>query len=383
MKALLSLIVLLTISVTATLGQNTSKKDSLLVEYYQTQRFADAADYLKKLYPEPLTDSKIISQLAYSSNMAGRLADAEGYYKRLYNADSTNLSILFNMAGINFRRGNNQKALTYYKKILGVDSTNAAVYKQMALISTQTADIAGAITYLIKANRLNPEDANTAFDLATYLISLKSYEQADKIITRALQADTANLLLLKGKAQALYMQKKYAETITVCDKLMSNFDHSSQVITYKGVSHFALKDYNNCINTFKIQDSVGTQNETSYYYMGMAYKALKDHNKAIFYLQKAIKEGISDNTGTYYAEIGNCYDQLHQPKMALKAYQRGITFNETPMAYYAIGAIYDTDLRDTVNAIRYYRKYLQMKPPFDKQKSFIDFSKQRIESLHR
>src|ERR1700753_1789440 len=87
--------------------QQTRKADeALLLEYYQNQRFSDAADYLKKTYPEPVGDMKVLTQLAYTSQMAGKLADAESYYQRIYNIDSTNTTVLFNLGAINIRRGN-------------------------------------------------------------------------------------------------------------------------------------------------------------------------------------------------------------------------------------------------------------------------------------
>jgi hypothetical protein len=58
--------------------------DALLLESYQDQHFGDALDYLKKRYPEPVTDLRALSGLAYTSQMAGKLADAESYYQRIY-----------------------------------------------------------------------------------------------------------------------------------------------------------------------------------------------------------------------------------------------------------------------------------------------------------
>ena len=90
--------------ISAAFGQQPAKADeTLLLEYYQSQRFADAADYLKKTYPEPVTDTKALTQLAYTSQMAGKLADAEGYYQRIYDRDSTNITVLFNLGAINIR----------------------------------------------------------------------------------------------------------------------------------------------------------------------------------------------------------------------------------------------------------------------------------------
>ncbi len=361
--------------------QKDPKTDSLLVEYYQTQRYAEAADYLKKVYPEPVQNPKIISQLAYTSNMAGRLPDAEGYYQRLYNIDSTSQSTLFSMASINMRRGNNIKAATFYKRILKTDSTNFNVYKQLALISQ--SDIVAQVGYLQKANHLNPQDANIAVDLSTLLIQFHQEATAEKIIDLALQADSANLLLLKGKAQVCYTLKKFSQTIDICTRLLANDDRSTQTISYKGISEFNLKNYSDCIKTFHLLDSAQAQSETSDYYLGMSHKALKQDAKAIFYLQRAIEQGISPNTDTYYSEIADSYDRLHLPKKAITAYQRGLTFGEKPIVYYAMASIYDSNLKDTMNAVKYYKKYLSVKPPVDKQQSYIDFTTRRITDLKR
>ncbi len=363
--------------------QKDPKTDSLLVEYYQTQKYGEAADYLKKIYPEPVENPKIISQLAYTSNMAGRLPDAEGYYQRLYDIDSTNIATLLNIAGINARRGKNARAIGFYKRILKIDSTNFNVYRQLANLSKTNADIVGNLTYLQKANTIDPENGDVAYDLASSLTLFGQNEQAEKIIDRALSADTANLLLLNGKAKVCYVLKKFQETVDVCKKLIANGGMVSEVINYKGISEFMLKKYPDCIATFHLLDSSSTQTETSYYYLGISHKALKQDVKAIYYLQKAIEEGISPNTDTYYSEMADSYDRLHLPKKALAAYQRGLTFGQKPMVYYAMASIYDSNLKDTMNAIKYYRKYLSAKPPVDKQQSYIDFTAKRITDLKR
>lgn len=383
MKYLYLLFLFLVFSDSLFAQQQDPKADSLLVEYYQSQRFIEAADFLSKRYPEPVTNPKIISQLAYTANMANKLPNAEAYYQRLYSIDSTSLPVLFNMAGINARRGNSTKAISFYKRILKIDSTNFTVYKQLALLASGTGDVTNEVIYLQKANRINPQDGNVAFDLATTYSSFHLENQAEKVIDVALKADSANLLLLRGKAQVCYTQKKYPETIAVCKNLIANYDRSSQVINYKGISEFNTQQYNDCIKTFRMLDSAGIHTETSYYYLGLSYKSVKDNNKAIYYLKKAIDEGISPNVGTYYSEIGDSYDHLHLPKKAVIAYQKGLTFGEIPMTYYALASVYDSNLKDTANAIKYYKRYLHAKPPIDKQRSFVDFTTRRITDLSR
>jgi len=360
--------------------QNIKADDSLLLEYYQTQRFSEAADYLKKTYPEPVSDVKILSGLAYASQMAGRLPDADGYYQRIYNADTTNIATLFNLGSINARRGNDAKAIGFYKKILIKDSTNFNVLKQMGTLSQNAGNVTDAMNYLRKANKINPVEPNVAYDLANFYLNFKLYKNADTVVYIALQADTSNLLLLFAKAQTVYRLEKYPETVEVCNKLIKSGDQISVVINMLGISYFHLNQYVNSINTFKILEQNQTPSETSYYYTAMSYKALKDQKMAIIYFNKAIKEAVSPNASSYYSEVGDSYDKLHQLKKSVNAYEKSLLYGVTPITYYALANMYDSELKNKNQALQNYRKYLKSNPP-QEQYSYITYAKRRIAEL--
>ncbi|MDF2432689.1 MAG: hypothetical protein JWP44_2320 [Mucilaginibacter sp.] len=380
MKSNLLLLVLTCLTTSLSAQQRNKTDDALLLEYYQTQHFAEAADYLKKTYPEPIADIKTLSSLAYASQMAGRLPDAEAYYQRIYAADTTNTAILFNLGSINARRGDNLKAITYYKKILLRDSTNFSVYKQMAVLSQNMGNIIAAINYLQKANKINVAEPDVAYDLVNYYITLKLFAKADTVVTTALQADTSNLLLLYGKAQVVYHLKKYPETVTLCNKLIQAGNQTNLIISMLGTSFFNLRNYNNCITTFKLLEDSKTASETSYYYTAMSYKALGNQATAVCYLDKAIKEAVSPNVGSYYSETGDSYDHMHQLKNAVKAFQKSLLYCIIPLTYYELANMYDMELKRKTLAMHYYKKYLNSDPP-ENQKSYINYVKRRILEL--
>jgi tetratricopeptide (TPR) repeat protein len=380
MKVFILILITILLNVPA-FAQETSKvNDALLLEYYQNQRFEDAANYLKTSYPEPVTDIKILSSLAYASAMAGKLPEAEDYYQRIYATDSTNTAILFNLGSINVRRGNSMKAITYYKKILLKDSTNFNVCKQMASLSQNMGNINDAISFFQKANKINPVEPDVAYDLTSFYIKLKLYTKADTIVTTALQADTANLLLLLGKAQIDYRLEKFPETVEVCSKLVRAGDQTSITISMLGTSYYHLKKYNDCINTFKLLELSKTANETSYYYTAMSYKAIGRQAIAVDYFEKAIKEAISENANSYYGEMADSYDRLHQLKNAVNAYQKSLLYGVMPLTYYALANLYDTELKNKKLALRYYKKYLTSNLP-ESQQSYRAYSKRRISEL--
>jgi tetratricopeptide (TPR) repeat protein len=380
MKSICLFIILVTLSIACFAQQKAD--NSILLDYYQNQRYAEASDYLKQTYTEPVTDAKALSQLAYTSQMAGRLADAENYYRRIYDIDSANTGVLYSLGSINLRRGNVAKAENYYKKITDQDTTNFLVYKQLAQINHDKSDMTAYILYLQKANYLNAAEPDVASDLSDMYVNLKLNTQAEKVLNLAIAADPENIVLLNSLMKLEYAQKKWPETIGTCLKLIDNGNVSGMVLSKLGVAYYNTKNYECSVAAFTGIDEIA-RNETSYYYTALAYKALKDQPMAIYNLSKAVTEGISPNIGAYYGEVADSNEKLFRYKKAAGAYQKSLQFDANPMIYYSLANLYDTNLKNKKMAVKYYKLYLASKPPVDKQKGFIDYSKSRVSLLSR
>lgn len=353
--------------------------ETQLLEYYQNQKFLEAANYLKGVYTEPVNDATALSRLAYVSQMAGKLTDAESYYQRLFNIDSTKLSVLNSLAGINLRRSNYKKANDYYQRIITVDSTNFYVYTQMARICTFTGDTIGYVKSLAKANKLNPEEADVASDLSNYYVNRKKFADAEKVLTKAIAADSQNVVLLQSLIKLVHAQSKWPETVKVGMQLLQLGDGSYPTAIKLALAYYRLKNYICCIETLAaLQDM--EQNETSIYYMALSYKALKKYPKALDYFERAIKDGISPAIPTYYGEIGGTYQETQRFKKAEFNFQKGLQFDERPLLLYSLATLYDSDLKDKAKAVKYYKKYLATSPPA-LQQVYVDYTKTRISAL--
>ncbi|WP_295769476.1 tetratricopeptide repeat protein [uncultured Mucilaginibacter sp.] len=353
--------------------------ETQLLEYYQNQKFLEAANYLKTNYIEPVTDVTALSRLAYASQMAGKLTDAELYYKRLFDIDSNRLSVLNSLAGINLRRSNYKKANDYYQRIIKVDSTNFYIYTQLARISMFTGDTLGYVNSLIKANKLNPEDADVASDLSNELVNRKKFANAQYILSRAIAADSQNVVLLQSLLKLTHAQSKWPETIATGLQLLQLGDGSYPTAIKLGQAYYKIKNYVCCLEVLAGMPEM-QQNETSFYYMGLSYKALKKYAKAISYLEKAISDGISPAIPTYYGEIANSFQETKRFKKAELNYQKGLEFAERPLLLYSLATLYDADLKNKAKAIKYYKKYLATNPPA-MQQVYIDYTKNRIGTL--
>ncbi|MBT2564858.1 tetratricopeptide repeat protein, partial [Pedobacter sp. ISL-64] len=166
MKKLLTLLALVGLSL-AGYAQNTSAVDKeKLFDFYQTQRYADAAQYLKGIYGEEVNDFKTLSQIGYCFLMASNNVEAEKFYVKAYTLQPQNLPILFSLGSINNKRGNTEKAKLYYGEIVKIDSNNFNVYKLLANLYSSPKDDSLKLIYLLKANLINPLEGDVATDLA-------------------------------------------------------------------------------------------------------------------------------------------------------------------------------------------------------------------------
>lgn len=375
-------ILFLLISSPTVFAQSPALDKEKLLDYFQNQRYTEAAQYLQSIYKENTNDPKELSQLAYAWMMAGKLYEAEQNYLKLYQLKPKDVATLFNLANINQRKGNNTKARTYLQEVLKQDSTNFNAYKQLSRIDKETKSLPSQIFNLQQANKLNPTDPEVVFDLCERYFDLNFFQKAEEILNPALNADSTNLQLLKMKMPINMASKKYKEAIQTGEKLLSYGDNSTFVLNNLGKSHFLILDYQKALDYFLKIDSNSTESEVLYYNISISYRGIKDYKNAVVYLEKTLKAAISKKTASYYGLLGDSFEQLNRNEEANTAYKRGLLFENNGSLYYNIALVYETKLNDKKNAISFYSQYLKTINP-QTQPKLIAFIKNKIEELKR
>ncbi|NIF06166.1 hypothetical protein F3J23_12015 [Chryseobacterium sp. Tr-659] len=359
-----------------TAAQSTKADSEKLLEYYETQRYADAAGYLQSIYPENTQDVKALSQIAYCNMMAGKLPEAEKSYLKINTIQPDNLPTLFSLASINSRRGNVSNAKSYLQQIIHLDSLNFNAYKQLAGYA-DTPEM--RLKLLKKANALNNTDPDVAYDLSMTYKELRQNQPAYDILKTAIAADPENFTLRQAQLPIANLLGKYTEVIETGEKLLKN-RADANVMNDMGQAYFYVKDYKNCIVLYKALEEMEVQNEGTLYFMTLSYRELKDYDNAAIYAQKTINEAISEHTTLYYAALAGIYEAKNQYNDALTAYKRGLTFGTSNIIYYRLGLLYDLNLKQPKNAATYYQLYLKNKPDQEKEKEQIAYARDRITS---
>lgn len=381
MKNLLVLLALLGLNLTLYAQNGNALDKEKLFDFYQSQRYADAAQYLKSIYGEEVNDFKTLSQIGYCFLMAGNNVEAEKFYSKAYALQPLNLPILFSLGSINSKRGNTEKAKRYYGEVVKIDSNNFNVYKLLANMYSSPKEDSVKIIYLLKANKINPLEGDVAVDLAEVHSDYQQYEKAYDVLDIAIKGDSDNLVLQRAKLPIANQLKKYAEVIASGEKLLKD-GADAGVIKDVAKAYYYTKKYQRAIDLFKMLEAAAMENEATLYYTSLSYRALKNYAQAAVYTKKTIDEAISPNTSSYYSLLGLVYEENNQLSLANAAYKKGLQFKVVPTLYYRMAVFYDTRMKQPGNALKYYMLYLKSKPSLLNDKEEIKFTKDRIAQLN-
>ena len=365
-----------TLIVNLSFAQDSLDKEKLL-EFYQTQRYAEAASYLNSIYPPETSDIKALSQIAYCNMMAGKLVDAEKNYQQINQLQPQQFSVLFSLANINSRRGNKKSASDYLLQVVAIDSSNFSAYKRLADYTDSTSL---KIQYLQKANKLNSTDADVAYDLAFIYRTQKNYQPAYDVLKIAIEADTSNMILQQALLPIANQLKKYNEVIVTGEKLLKT-GADGNVVMDVGKAYFFLKNYKKAIGLFQMLEKMSMQNESVFYYMSLCHREMKNHEMAVKYAKLTINESISPNISAYYNLLGGIYDEKQQLTLAANTYKKGLSYNANKNIYYRLGLLYDLKLKQSKQANTYYNLFLKSKDLDKDDQPQVDYVKMRIEEF--
>ncbi len=350
-----------------------------LLEFYQSQRYAEAAAYLSSIYPTETSDVKVLGQIAYCNMMAGKLVDAEKNYQKVNELQPKQIPVLFSLANINSRRGNKKSATTYLQEIVALDSTNFNAYKRLG---DYTDSLNLKIQYLQKANKLNNTEADVAYDLAAAYRKLKLLQPAYDVLKIAIAADSGNFVLQQALLPVANQLNKYNEVVNVGEKLLQN-GADANVVADVAKAYFFLKNYKKAITLYQMLEKTEMQTESTLYYTALCFRELKNYDQATSYAKQTITEGISPNTAAYYNLLGGIYEEKQLFTAASNAYKKGLEYQINKNSYYRLGLLYDLKLKQTKSALAYYNLYLKNKDLDKDDAPQVEYIKGRLSELKR
>lgn len=362
-------------------AQETQPSAAKLLEFYQTQRYREAAAYIEHFYPDTITNTAVLSRLGYCYHMAGEYAKAEQYYLKLFAIDSLNVATLLNLAAVHVQRGTYPSAIDYYQRVVDADTSHVPSFKALSGLMQRQGNDTMAYRYLERANSLQPANADIGYDFARMCMNAEQYGKADTVLDRALQADPGHNMLLFGKMQVAEKLRRYQDMVTFGERLVDIGDESLPALSTLARGYFHTNDFIRCKTTYgKLETRQEKLGEMDYYYLAMAHKATKHYGEGLTYMDKVLELAISPNTAFYYGRKAELHDLANQPSAAASTYLRSFQFEVIPIHYYSLAVVHDRKLNNPHTALKYYRLYLKQNPP-KAEYTFVEYVQKRINEL--
>lgn len=266
-----------------------------LLQYYETQQYTAAVQYLQSLNKDS-SNLKNIKQLAYANLMAGKLSDAK----------------------------------EAYLQVLKIDSNDFNAYKQLAKLDSDPLS-SSKKAYLLKANQLDAADAEVAAQLSEIYFKSSLFSKADEILKPALNADSVNLMLLNVKMPLDMILKRYPEAIKTGKTLMQySKTPTEQLLFQMAICYREVKDYKMAITYFQTAIKEGISPKIASYYglLGESYESMKQNKEAIDHYKRGL---LFENNGSLYYNIALLYeDKLNDKKNAISYYTQYLNSIKDP-----------------------------------------------------
>jgi tetratricopeptide (TPR) repeat protein len=237
-----------------------------------------------------------------------------------------------------------------------VETEKSALEK--AKTAEDNKDYEEALRWFKKANKLNPNNGATFYDIVWCQNELEKYAEAAKTAEAGINV-LPSVKLYTEYGYALYKLERNPEAAEKYKKALSlNNDDKSAT---KGLAdtYFAMKDYTGAETYYKRCLELNKDLQTANYKLGYIMNEQGKYQKAVEYELASLK--LKDEYAPAYNELGYAYSQLKQKSTALDNYLKAYNLNPQSAIYAANVAdiYYDApELKDLDKATEYYKKSL-------------------------
>jgi tetratricopeptide (TPR) repeat protein len=358
-----SCLVVLCLFVTSTLAQQLegridadhtllTRVDSLIASYQfeEAQVVLSMGDSL---------DVQVLLRIGLCHFRLGASLAAIRPYERVLQVDSSNITALNQLGQLYARDGEYEKAFSSFIKLIEIDSTNGFYCKQAGFMALRANYVTRAKFWLRKALQFNPADTEASLGLGNLLMEQEQYAAVDSITRWTLSVEPNFKPMLLLSAKSAFEQQNYVSVIGTLKKLLEKTDTTALIARLLGVSYFHLQQYDSVISCMQFLLKNRYDYEWIYYYMGVSFRALGDVPGSISWFKLAVQKSISENTKTYYAQLGQSYEEAGDYQSAIRAYRAAYNYSQDGIMLYHLARNYDVYYRDKTTALEYYKKYLE------------------------
>lgn len=147
-------------------------------------------------------------------------------------------------------------------------------------------------------------------------------------------AQNQKALKFQNKATAFYEQDNFEAAIEYYDKALKKGKPNFDILFFKGMSYYFLKQYKNAIPNFNLALEINSKQGAPYFYKGLSYSSLGKHVESIEEYQKALNYAPREDYGDIYCSLGNSLSDIGEYPKAIQKFQMAIEEEEDNFSYY-------------------------------------------------
>ncbi len=158
--------------------------------------------------------------MALAAEGLGKTADASGYFEKYLAAEPNDLETRFHLAKVDLQLGRNEQALANLKAIYAAKPDTPGVAAALGDVSALLKDFPESEKFYTQALAANPNHSDLHRALAKTLLDQGKYPQAETEFRTALKLGPQNREAAQGLATALYLEKRWDDTIPLLEALL-------------------------------------------------------------------------------------------------------------------------------------------------------------------
>ncbi len=328
-------------------------------------KFENANTILEKVVATDSSNIQAMSNLADSYESIGKYKKSTLFYLKCIAQSPENN--YFRLKYINslfkLKDWNNtiREINIHFKK----DTVNS-LYGILGDCYWQNDRIDSAIVNYRKGLKFNPEDYNTVFKLAKIYLQNEEHPELIKCTDEYIAIDSTNKVINQYNGIGYCFTQQFDKAIYRLQKLYDEGDKAFTTNYFLGASYFGLQDYYKADEHLSEAYQQDSSNVNMLFYLGRSAIMIGKFEKGIAALNRGIEVMTPKDSVLYNfrSNLALGFKRDLKYKEAIRSYELCYHYKpESKQTLYTIATIYDYNLKDSKQALKYYNLFISKFPP--------------------
>ena len=184
----------------------------------------------------------LVFQEGVAAMNAEDYAAAIGAFEKVLEIDPEKPEALYNVGVAHENLGHLDQAVTFYKKAVELQTSSVGAYLALAAIYTANQQWPEAMAMLLEAEKLQPDDVETLFDVGAVAMNAGDVPTAERAFQRVIELDDAHALGHYQLGMVYVNQGKSEEAVVHMEKYLELEPDGPNAVTATGILDYLKKN---------------------------------------------------------------------------------------------------------------------------------------------